>query len=144
MSVSNILLVYVLLFKKQNSIDISEESNSKRKSLSFSVLFFTTMFIVLTLPVSILNAFFLKPLLEINYGYVVLFMMDNMAFTYHGLHFTILLVTNKRFAKELKTFFKVCVTSNKVLNNDDTNTVTNTRRLFSKKVAGTNKLTSES
>jgi hypothetical protein len=144
MSVSNILLVYVILCKKQNSIDISEDSNSKRKSLSFSVLILTTMFIVLTLPDNILNAFFLPPLLENNYGYVVLFMMDNMAFTYHALHFAILLVTNKRFAKELKTLFKVCVKSNKVVNNDDTNTGTNTRRLFSKKVAGTNTLTSES
>jgi hypothetical protein len=144
MSVSNILLVCVILFKKQNSIDISEDSNSKRKSLSFSVLVLTTMFIILTLPDNILNAFFLTPLFEENYGYVVLFMMDNIAFTYHALHFAILLVTNKRFAKELKKLFKVCVTSNKVVNNDNTDTSTNTRRLFSKRVAGTNTLTSKS
>ena len=143
MSISNLMLVYTLLCKKKNSsADISEESNLKRKSLCYTVIILTTIFIVLSFPDNMLNAFFLAPLLEKNYGYVVLFMVDNLVFTYHALHFAILLVTNKRFAQELKILFKVCVTSNRVVNNDDTNI--GTRRFFSKKVAGTNTLTSES
>ncbi len=130
MSVSNIMLVYTLICKKKNiSSDISEESNLKRKSLCYTVIILTIMFIVLSFPDNMLNAFFIAPLLENNYGYVVLFTIDNLAFSYHAFHFAILLLTNKRFLQEVKTILRL-VSSNKVRN-----TEVYPRKVLSKKVA---------
>ena len=118
MTFANIYLTHNLLFKK-NSISMTEENNNKKKSLSGMVLIITTVFIILTLPDNIMNAFFLQLTITENYGFFLLFFCDCLAFTYHGLHFAILIITNKVFKKELRSMLKLTIFSNKVGNNSN-------------------------
>ena len=110
---SNLLLAYDIIFM-QTSIQVTEDSINKRKSLSITILIITTVFIVFTLPDNIMNAFFLPILFSVDYGYHLLFFCDCLAFTFHGLHFIILIVSNKLFKKELKLMLKSLKLSSKV------------------------------
>lgn len=101
MCILNTMLVYNIKYKHHNLIHTTRESSDRKKSLSFTVLIITTVFIVLTLPNNILNAFFL-PLFDTEYGYNIFFLTDCLAFTYHGFNFLLLLITNKRFYAEFK------------------------------------------
>ena len=83
-------------------------------AIYIDVLFELTTFILLTLPDNIMNAFFLPMLVSVDYGYHLLFFCDCLAFTFHGLHFIILIVSNKLFKKELKLMLKSLKLSSKV------------------------------
>ena len=103
MFIFNILLIRCIQSNDQNIHHTNEVSrHSKKKSLTYTVLILTTLFILLTLMDNILNTFFLAVILIQGYGYDLLFFADCLAFTYHGLHFLILLITNKKFSSEFK------------------------------------------
>jgi hypothetical protein len=107
MGVFNILLAYSILFGRQTLVHTTELSNSKKKSLSMTVLIITTFFIVSTFPINIVNAFFLPILLSQGYGYTLIFFIDSFMFSYHAFHFAILLISNKRFYAEFNLVFKI-------------------------------------
>lgn len=113
MSISNILLVRSIYSNREVLINSSEENSARKKSLTYTILTITVMFLILTLADNILNAFFLPIILVEDYGYNLLFFADSLAFTYHGLQFIILLVTNKKFKSEFNLMMKC---SNKVEN----------------------------
>ena len=110
---SNLLLIYDILLIN-TSIQITADSINKRKSLSITILIITTVFIVLTLPDNIMNAFYMPFVESVDYGYHLLFFCDCLAFTFHGLHFIILIVSNKLFEKEFKIMLKSLKLSSKV------------------------------
>jgi hypothetical protein len=107
MGVFNILLAYSILFGRQTLVHTTELSNSRKKSLSMTVLMITTFFIILTFPDNIINAFFLPILLNQGYGYTLIFFIDSFIFSYHAFHFAILLISNKRFYEEFNLVFKI-------------------------------------
>ena len=115
MTTSNIFLVYDVILKKQT---VTQPSNRafKKRSLSRMILITTTLFILLTLADNILNAFYLSFIVVQDYGYDLLFFCDCLTFSYHGLHFLILILTNKRFSNEFKLTFKLKRLNNKVGN----------------------------
>ena len=130
MSISNILLVCSIYSDHEVMINTSEENSARKKSLTYTVLAITSMFLILTLLDNVLNAFFLPIILAEDYGYDFLFFADCLAFSYHGLHFLVLLITNKKFNSVFKLLFHIG-SSNRVSNNSKGNSTnpTNTNNI---------------
>ena len=68
-----------------------------------------------------MNAFYMPFVVSVDYGYHLLFFCDCLAFTFHGLHFIILIISNKLFKKELKLMLKISKFSSKVGHTSITN-----------------------
>ena len=96
------MLIHSIKVKEQSKIHSTDTTNTRKKSLTYTVLILTTFFILFTLADNILNAFYLPIILPQDYGYNLLFFADSLAFSYHSLHFLILVITNKKFKSEFK------------------------------------------
>ena len=112
MIISNGFLTYNILIVRKKNVNVSKDSESKRKSLCITVLVLTSIFVLLTLPDNIMNAFYNAA--SIENGYEILFFLDSLAFTYHGLQFFILIITNQRFKSEFKLMLEFSKSSAKV------------------------------
>ena len=116
MSIANILLVCSINSNNQTRIHANQEiKDSKKKSLTYTVLIITVLFILLTLPDNILSLI-LTVLLAEDYGIALLYSCDCLAFSYHGLHFLILVLSNKKFSSEFKVIFRRIRPSTRVSN----------------------------
>ena len=113
LTITNLMLIHSIKAKEKNAIHSNEKPNTRKKSLTYTVMILTTLFILFTLADNILNAFYLPIILPQDYGYALLFFADSLAFSYHSLHFSILLISNKKFKSEFKLMLK---RSNKVEN----------------------------
>jgi hypothetical protein len=116
MTIINIMLIHSIKVKEESTVHSNQTTNEKKKSLTFTVLILTVFFIFFTLMDNILNAFFLPTILPEDYGYNLLFFADSLAFSYHSLHFLILLITNRKFYAQFKLMFN---SSNRVASLSD-------------------------
>jgi hypothetical protein len=114
MGISNFLLINSILFCREASKRQGYRTTEKSKSIIKTVLIITTIFLIVTIPDNLLNAFFVPNLVDKNYGYVLIFFCDGLVFTYHGLSFLMLFFTNKRFANEYKACFLTFRKKNRV------------------------------
>ena len=96
------MLIHSIKVKERSVVHSTETTNVRKKFLTYTVLILTTLFILFTLFDNILNAFYLPIILPLDYGYNLLFFADSLAFSYHALHFLILLISNKKFKSEFK------------------------------------------
>ena len=78
--------------------------NSKEKSMNRTVIIITLLFIALTCPGAI-GSIYYNSLVRTKVGQLILFFLDSLTFSYHGLNFIILLLTNKKFEAEFKAIF---------------------------------------
>ncbi len=96
------MLIHSIKVKEESVVHSTETTNVRKKSLTYTVLILTTLFILFTLLDNILNAFYLPMLVLLDYGINLLYFADSLAFSYHALHFLILLISNKKFKSEFK------------------------------------------
>ena len=96
----------VFLCKKEQNVKISKNSGDKRKAMSITVIAMTSCFLIMTLPYTLARGYFLTALSATPAGLSILFLCDSIAFTYHGINFVILYVTNKKFKEIVRNFFK--------------------------------------
>ena len=62
-----------------------------------------------------LGTIFLDQLLSLPYGQTVLFLLDEICFSYHALSVITLYITNTRFRNELKAVFEISSHSDHVI-----------------------------
>ncbi len=113
LSLSSGLLIYEINKRMPTGIATSANRHENQKSLHKTVVSFAVLFILMTLPGAIVTSF-LNSFLQSSgdLGLLVITICDCITFSFHALNFLILLLTNKRFQRELKTYFKIDSTSN--------------------------------
>ena len=105
LAVSNaFLLAKIWLSKKKFGSRVSErEDQSKAKKIDKMnkiVILITILFILFTLPLAFAQFYFTQ-LFATRHGVFVIFLLDCLSFTYHGLNFFILFFSNHIFKKEV-------------------------------------------
>ena len=124
MLVFNTMFVRELKFKTKVG---SETHKHDMMSVSLSVIKVTTLFIVLTLPQSIANGFFVKILFETEIGTCVLFYLDTVLFSFHSFNFFALFLFNKKFYSEAKSIYMEIRKNSKLNRVSATNTTRSLR-----------------
>ena len=79
----------------------------KKKSMSFTIILVTALFIICTLPYSVAVSYRYRGFLETNREKVVLSILRFLAFSYHSFNFLIFILTNKQFLRECKLLLKL-------------------------------------
>ena len=102
MIVCNCLLIHELRNSKRK---MKSPNLKKLKSTSVTVLIVNTLFIVLSAPAAIANAFYVPLLFESRTGIAILFFFDCLTFTFHSFNFVTLFFSNKQFSREVKFIF---------------------------------------
>ncbi len=102
---TNILLIYEI--KKQTASIKSATKDAKSRAMNRLVILLALLFIVLTLPGAVVTSILNKVLQERGIvGFVIINICDCLSFSFHALNFLIVMLTNKRFAYEVKAYFK--------------------------------------
>ena len=106
----------LIAFIQQRSFSASATSetshhNSRRSAINRTIIIVTALFFILTGPEA-LGVIFLKQLLSLSYGQTILFLLDNICFSYHAFSIFILYFTNSKFSNELKMVFAISRNSN--------------------------------
>lgn len=70
--------------------------------MTVTVLIMAISFILMTLPGAIVSGYFYLDLIVTNIGPLVIALCDNISFSYNGLSFFMLLLSNKQISNEFK------------------------------------------
>ena len=102
-----IVNIMLIIFIKQKSLQsTSPQSTTNRKSATNrTIVLVTVLFIVMTGPEA-LGTIFIDQLFPLSYGQYILFLLDEICFSYHAISIIFLYFTNKRFSNELKAVFE--------------------------------------
>jgi hypothetical protein len=100
--ITNILLVISIWPSKMITSTESEMKKRKRRKLTLTVLVVTFSFLILTTPGAIVSAFFYLDLNSYPVGQLVVYLLDNISFSYNGFGFLFLILSNKNYANEFK------------------------------------------
>lgn len=111
---SNMLIIY-----KATSFDRSYGSQShasgssrKRKAhLTRTILSMTFLFIVSSLPSTIVTGYFYTDIIQLEAGQMIINLVDGFQFSYPAFNILILFSTNKLFADEIKEWISTKRTS---------------------------------
>lgn len=99
----NLLVIYITILSR---ISKKTTTNSKAKSrkiqMTVTVLIMAISFILMTLPGAIVSGYFYLDLIVTNIGPLVIALCDNISFSYNGLSFFMLLLSNKQISNEFK------------------------------------------
>ncbi len=111
---SSLLLIYEINKKTRlvaNHQSVSRHENNK--SLNKTIVLIAILFIIMTSPGAIVTSF-LNAFLQSSgdLGNFVIEICDCITFSFHALNFLILLLTNKRFAKEVKNHYLGQISTN--------------------------------
>ena len=123
LAIFNISLIYELTKRENNStLTSSAQSKANKRALTLTCISFNILFIVMTLPNALVSSFLYNNIYNLgDLGNFVIIFCDCLAFTFHGLNFLLLLITNKRFKSEtakfwgIKTSTVASVTTNNLL-----------------------------
>ena len=100
----NTLLIYEI--KKQVGTVQSEAKRAKHRAMNRLVITMAFLFVLFTLPGAVVTSILNKVLQEWGIsGFVIINICDALIFSYHGLNFVIVMLTNKRFLVEVKLYF---------------------------------------
>lgn len=66
------------------------------------ILFLTFLYIVLAMPEKISNGYFFAYIYGLDYGHMIVIIIDSIQFSYSSFQIVILFMSNKQFAKEVK------------------------------------------
>ena len=69
------------------------------------ILIITSLFILLSLPGAIVSGYFYDDIIVLDYGTMIINLLNAIQFTYPASNFFILFFTNKLFAQEIKSAF---------------------------------------
>lgn len=102
----NILLIINLYIVKSHISNYKENSKSaaKRRNLTFSLLLLTFLFLAMTVPGTILFAFFYDNVLS-SLDLSSIYMIDDISFLNNSMIFFVCLISNRKFRN---TVFQMC------------------------------------
>ncbi len=125
LAIANLLLI-IFLFKVRRSLTslkLNAVRAKKQKSLNLTVISLTLIFILMTSPSAICSIFF-EIWMKTFMGRIVISLSDSICFSYHGLNFILLLLSNKKFALHVLKLIKCA-------RDDDCRDVNGMRQQFS-------------
>jgi hypothetical protein len=99
--VFNFLLIFSLLPGKSSMLNESVQRRNKRKKLTKTVVCLSIYFIVLTTCGAITNIMYVD-LITYELGVLIIYILNNLSFSYNALNFLVLLLSNTKFAAEFK------------------------------------------
>jgi len=101
------LLIYEIQ-KKSAGRSVSQNRSDSQRALNKTVVSVTIVYIVITTPVAVVTSF-LNSLLQSSgeIGNLIINIADSVSFSFHAFNFFILYLTNKRYSKEVRAFFKI-------------------------------------
>ena len=104
--VINFLLIKLIRQKKlpTSHAESANRQKSRKNATSRTIIIVTFLYIILTGPEAV-GSFFLPQILALPYGQAIMFLFDEICFTYHAFSFFILFFSNSRFSTELKNIF---------------------------------------
>ena len=93
--------------QSQSQPTVVNETRSARKKaeMTRSILIITFLYIIVTLPGTILTGFFFISMMSLDIGLMLLNIIDIIHFSYPAFNFFILYFSNKLFCQEVKIFF---------------------------------------
>lgn len=97
-----IMMITNCMFAYRMNVNKKRVNKNEKLTISLQILIVNNFFIILTAPKTISSAFFLNDLLKTEEGLTLLFYFDSILFSFHGLNFFALILTNKQFSKEAK------------------------------------------
>ena len=100
----------LLIRKLVNLPEIDGSHGSQRKkrfSMSFTIALFTALFILCTLPYSLVVAYIYEEMISNQNLKQILNFLRLLAFSYHSFNFIIFFITNKLFYREFKSLFNI-------------------------------------
>jgi hypothetical protein len=98
--IANFLLIYRLKIRSTTTSS-SASSRDRQKQMNTSVIALTLLYIVMTLPGTLVSIYY-DFLLHSEWGTIVLYIGDSIDITYHALNFIVLFFTNKKFLEEIR------------------------------------------
>lgn len=115
-TIANVLLVNLIMKRKQigrvqtvtvanNFTSSTYESKSKNSRMNRTVITMTLIFIAMTSPIA-MASFFFSLLASTDYGVFIITLFDCVSFSYHGLNFVIMALSNKIFRNAFKKLFR--------------------------------------
>jgi hypothetical protein len=124
---SNLLLIKSIL-PSNMILNESENKKKRRKRLTITIIIITFSFLILTTPGAIVSGFLFMNLNSSEIGRLLINILDNISFSYNGLSFIILYLSNSVYSHELKTIlsslFKCRRVSSSEINNSQSNSNT--------------------
>lgn len=100
----NSFMIYKTVYKQKFALKhTSELSNRKKRQMTISVIILTMLFIIMTLPGAVVSGYFFQVLIKTPMGTIILYLLDNISFSYHGLGFLILYLSNKQISMQVKS-----------------------------------------
>ena len=126
-AIANFLLIITILNRSQVSVVNESVAHKKMNTvMNITVIATTVLFIILTCPGAIASSYF-NVLIQSYSGRIVLFVCDGLTFSYHGLNFITLFLTNKKFSKELYYFITRRKDEDRTLNSSATRPTNNSK-----------------
>ena len=110
--IASTLLIYELK-KKTRNLQVSRHRQESDRALNRTVLVEAVLFVSMTAPAAIATSFlnsYLQTSGEI--GNLIILSCNTITFSYHAFNFFIIFWANKRFSREVKTFFSIKNVSN--------------------------------
>ena len=103
----NVLIIYkATKFSRSQVANLNAANNiqSERKKTQMTkmILFLTFLYIVLAMPEKISNGYFFDYIYGLDYGHMIVIIIDSIQFSYSSFQIFILFMSNKQFAKEVK------------------------------------------
>lgn len=113
--------MYSVHKKTQASIK-NKKTLQKKNSANITVISLTFLFIVLTSPLAVVANSYTE-LIKTLSGKLIISIGDSLSFSFHCLSIIILMITNKRFFREMKALFGI--KDNNTNNNINNNNINN-------------------
>lgn len=107
LGISSLLLIFEIN-KKSGNVTISAQRLESRRSLNKTVVSLALLFIIMTSPGAVVTSFLNSYLQSIGAsGNEVIILCDCVSFGFHAFNFLVFILTNKRFAQEVRNFFNL-------------------------------------
>ena len=118
LALASALLIFEMNRRTASTIATSANRQENQKSLNKTVVSLTVLFIVMTLPGAVVTSFLYAYLFNSGeIGNLVIIVCDCFSFSFHALNFLILLLTNKRFLREVKAYLSRTITNDPTTRN---------------------------
>jgi hypothetical protein len=101
LGISNCILIHAIYIKANTKCN---QDKAKRKAISLSVVVLTIAFVFFTAPRAITFGYYMKELLKTPTGIIILASTSCLSTTYHSLNFAVLVLIDRKFFRELKSF----------------------------------------
>lgn len=104
--VNSLLIYHSLNLSSRKALVRSKNRRAKHRTMTFTIVILTCMFICCTFPYAIATGYWFLELSTTRSGITVINFFSILSFSYHGLNFVVFFLTNRKFLFECKSLFR--------------------------------------